>query len=161
MTGEQNPRPPVADSVTGVVLAGVALSFLVGALRMPRSTALWEWYGSPGVAPALLALALLIQAAILAVRGWRGQRRGQRVGLRVGERARSWGLGRVLLALAFCAGFVMLLGRVPFGLLVAALVFGMTVTFHGLDPIRAALLAGGTAVGVVLVFKRLFFVPLP
>ena len=152
--------PAPADTLAGTGLAALAGGFLSAALGIPSSTALWNWYDSPGLTPALLAGVLLVQAAVLLVRS-RGGRGVEDAGAGWVERARSWGAGRVLLALVFCVGFAVLMGRVPFGVLVAAFVFCMTLAFRGLDPLRAALLALGTAVGVTVVFGRLFFVPLP
>lgn len=139
------------------MLAG---GFLSGALRIPSGTPLWSWYDSPGLMPALLAIMLLFEAFVLMVRSWR--RSGGAVAVFGGvEQAQSWGMGRAVLALAFCVGFVALMGRMSFGLLVAVFVFGMALGFRALDPLRAALLAVATAVGVIVVFGKLFLVPLP
>lgn len=152
----------LADAVTALGLAGVGVAFLRGALAIPSRTALWAWYDSPGLTPALLASALLLQALVLLTRSL-GDRGGSGAGMPLGwlPRARSWGLPRVLLALVFCAVFVALMGRVPFGLLVGVWVFCMVLAFRGLDPVRGAAVAVGTATAVVLVFGRLLFVPLP
>ncbi len=160
MTEGRPTTASLADTAGAVVLAGVALGFLKAALDIPADTALWTWYDSPGLTPALLAGGLLLQSLVLLARSLLAPGRG--IGGTAGLRgARSWGAGRVLAALAFCVAFVALMGRVPFGVLVAALVFAVTVAFRGTDAPRAAVLAVLTAIGVVLVFGRLFFVPLP
>lgn len=160
MTGGRPTRASLADAAAAAGLAGVALGFLKAALDIPTPTALWAWYDSPGLTPALLSAGLLLQSLFLLARSLPGLGRGIR-GADGLEGARSWGAGRVLVALAFCVAFVALMGRLPFGVLVAALVFAMTVAFRGTDPPQAAVLAVLTAVAVVLVFGRLFFVPLP
>lgn len=174
-------RAGLADLVAGAAWAALAGAFFAGALRMPIETALWTWYKAPGLVPALLSAALLGQAAGLIVRGarrWRDARgaaglgEAASVGGAIGwgraagwrglrREAAGWGLGRVAVALAFAAGFVVAMGRLPFGVLIVLLVFGMTVAFRGASPARAALVAVITAAAVVLVFSRLFFVPLP
>ncbi len=148
------------DAVTGGALAALALAFLAGAVQIPGSSALWSWYDSPGLTPAILSVTLLAQALVLLVRGWpRGRR--ERPGAGWWRSAQAWGAGRLAGALAFCVAFVALMGRVPFALLVAMLVSGMASAFRGADLLRAVLLGAGTAVGVELVFGRAFFVPLP
>ncbi|MCS7235024.1 MAG: tripartite tricarboxylate transporter TctB family protein [Armatimonadota bacterium] len=150
---------PLADALTAVGLIGLGVGFLRGALRIPSASALWTWYDNPGLTPALLAMALLFQAAILLVRSLR---RARQVGLGWDlDKVHAWGVGRVGGALALCVAFVGLMGRVPFSLLVFAFVFGMTVAFRGADPLRAGVLAVLSAVAVVVVFGQLFFIPLP
>ncbi len=158
MGGAAGKTVAVADVLAGLALAAVGAGFLVASFRIPAASALWHWYDSPRLTPALLSGALLVQAATLLWRG-RGRLATELRGVRT--RVRAWGAHRVVLALAFCTGFVTLLGRVPFGYLVALVVFGMTVAFRGAGAGRAAVLAGVTAVAVQLVFGRLFFVPLP
>jgi hypothetical protein len=159
MGGAAGKTVAVADVLAGLALAAVGAGFLVASFRIPAASALWHWYDSPRLTPALLSGALLLQAATLLGRGRGRLDPGLRTRIRTG--LQKWGAGRVLLALAFCTGFVTLLGRLPFGYLVALVVFGMTLAFRGAGPGRAAVLAAVTAVAVQLVFGRLFFVPLP
>lgn len=169
---EAGASPPLAHQVGRASLADVAAAsgigllaiwFLAGALRMPFQTARWTWHDAPGFVPGVISTVLLAQAFVLAVRGlrrWRIARDTVRWrGLR--QELIHWGADRLALTLAFALAFVLLMGRLPFGVLTALWVFGMTVAFRGTTPWRAAAVAVATGVAVTLIFTRLFLVPLP
>lgn len=159
------PAPPksgtaAADIASGLSLGALSLAFLVGALRMPLYTVHWTWLNAPGLVPAVLSAVLLVQALFLTIRGMR-HLRARPNGTSWRAAAGQWGAGRVILTLALALAFALLMGRLPFVILVALFVFIMTMAFRGAGAWKAAASALITAVTVSWVFTRVFLVPLP
>lgn len=154
-------RQALSDIIVGSGIGALAMFFLVGALRMPHETARWTWLNAPGFVPAVIAGVLLLQALLLVIRGlWRLRASGPAwQGMRA-EAAR-WGADRFVLTLLFAVAFIILMGRVSFGVLTGVWLFAMIVAFRGTTPPKAALVAVVTAVAITWVFTRLFLVPLP
>jgi hypothetical protein len=153
----------LVDVAAGCGIGLLSALFLAGALQMPFQTLRWTWHDAPGFVPAVIAGVLLALALLLAGRGlrrWWLFRDGVRWrGLR--SEMASWGTGRLVLTLAFALAFVILMGRLPFGVLTTLWVFGMVLTFRGTTPLRAAAVAVVTGTAVFLIFTRAFLVPLP
>lgn len=157
-------RGALADVAAGAGMALLSLFFLINALRMPASSALWTWQNAPGLVPAAIGAVLLSLSTVLTARGLRSHRHSPTP---VGSLpawwsvATNWGAGRVLVALAFALVFILMMGRVPFGPLTAVFVFAMTLAFRGTTAAKAAIIGIATGITVTLVFTRLFLVPLP
>ncbi len=132
---------------------------LVGAWRMDRFEAMGATvYTAPGLVPGLFGLALLLLGAVLA---WRSRRAapGDLAPPLLNARV-SWVL---LLTLVYA---VVGVGRLPFGPATATFVAVFCWLFNDEAPAwrrlwQAALIGVATAVAVVLVFERLFYVRLP
>lgn len=154
-------RGALSDIIVGSGIGLLATFFLVGALQMPFQTARWTWLNAPGFVPAVIAGVLLLQALLLVIRGlWRLRGSGLAwQGMRT-EAAR-WGTDRLVLTLVFALVFVILMGRVSFGVLTGFWLFAMIMAFKGTSPLKAALVAVATAVTITLVFTHVFLVPLP
>lgn len=154
-------RQALTDVILGTGLGLLGTAFLCGALRMPFQTARWTWQDAPGFVPAVIAGVLVLQALALTGRGlWRLRSTSLAwKGLRA-EAAR-WGADRLALTLLFAVAYVLLLGRLPFGVLTGLWLFAMIAVFRGTTVLKAALVAVLCATAITLVFTRLFLVPLP
>jgi hypothetical protein len=150
-------RGGVGWMVLGLVIA-------LAAWRMERFESMGATlYSAPGMVPGLFGAVLVVLGGALAWRGWRGivpagestEGPGPLLNRRIG-----WML---LLALGYAA---LAVGRLPFWLATAAFVAAFCALFSEREDRRrrlaVALLAGAlTALGVVLVFERVFLVRLP
>jgi hypothetical protein len=108
----------------------------------------------------------MAMALVVAIRGWRRWRVGRRAmpwaGLR-GETT-AWGLPRLVWFLVVVAGFMFMLGRVPFWASASVFIIATILTTSG--DIAASLrpaLAGVAVVYVifVIIFQKLFGIGLP
>jgi hypothetical protein len=137
----------------------LGLAVVVGAWRMDRFEAMGATvYTAPGLVPGLFGLALLLLGAGLA---WRSRRAAP--GDVAPPLLNARVVGVLLLTLVYA---LMGIGHLPFGPVTALFVAVFCWWFNeGAAPLRrvamAALTGVATAVLVVLVFERLFYVRLP
>jgi len=168
----EEPLPPRVDLYVAAAFLALGIAIIALAAQMPTFyERLQQIYTAPGLVPALHGAII----ALLAI--WLGLRAVARGAFRHGpgatrERREGYSNARLavaaLLCLLFAAGMV---SRLPFWLATALFVFAFIVLFEWREraawaerakPLAAAAaVAAGTAVGVTLVFERLFLVRLP
>jgi hypothetical protein len=159
-------RSGLADLLGGLSIAAVSLGFAAASLRIPFSSPLWRWYTSPGVYPAAIAAATMAMALVVAVRGWKRWQAGRQAMAWAGfsgETAR-WGLHRLAWFLVIVAGFLLMLGRVPFWVSTSTFIIATILTTSGnaVGSLRPALVGVAVVYVIfVLIFQRLFGIGLP
>jgi putative tricarboxylic transport membrane protein len=128
---------------------------------------------APGVVPGLLGVVLALLGGAMALRSLAAGALRPRAGQSEAEvREARAALGRLLLCLALCLGYaVLLVGRVPFWLATGLFVLTFVVVFEWRrgDAARArlaklaaaGLLAGAAMLAIPYVFEHLFLVRLP
>jgi Tripartite tricarboxylate transporter TctB family len=150
-----------ADRLGGAVWMAFGLAVLVAAWRMDRFESMGaNLYSAPGLVPGLYGALMVVMGAVLS---WRSLKAGSAArGSDEPLLNRRVGL-MLLLSLAYAAVAV---SRLPFGPSTAVFVGSFCWLFDE-QPSRwrraskAALAGVLTAVGVVLVFERIFLVRLP
>jgi putative tricarboxylic transport membrane protein len=163
-----------ADLVTGVVLLILGIAVVVESYGMPRleERSINPWT-APGLVPGLLGIILAVLGGAMALRSLAaGALRARTARSETEAREARAALGRLLLCLALCLGYaVLLVGRVPFWLATGLFVLAFVVAFEWRreDAARARLakfaaagiLAGAAMLAIPYVFERLFLVRLP
>ena len=171
---EGDPRTaPRAELVQSAGWFALGLAVLIASLRMDRlESQNINPYTVPGLLPGLLGIAMMLLAALLALRSWR---RGGLAPVRERRGVDPAVVRRVALVLVLCVVFdVLLVGHgLPFWLAAALFVAVAIVTLQG--PQRAtlgqrlgvrdvvyAVVIGACAGGAItLVFQQIFLVRLP
>jgi hypothetical protein len=168
----EEPLPPRVDLYVAAVFLALGIAIVTLAAQMPTFyERLQQIYTAPGLVPALHGTIITLLAI------WLGLRAIARGAFRHGpdgakKRREGYSNFRLavaaLLCLVFAAGMV---SRLPFWLATALFVFAFIALFEWREgatwPERAkplaaaAAVAAGTAVGVTLVFEKLFLVRLP
>jgi len=151
------------DFYVGLIIIGVSLFVMVESWRMPRHLQDWPAYAAPGMVTGILGLGLLIMGIILTIRSVRRQglplafKRADIVAYLADPKTRRLGL-MFALSLIYC---IFLGRRLPYIVVTAVYLALVMITFRGIGPIKALIISLMVAIGVAVVFNRLFLVPLP
>ncbi len=167
----EEPLPPRWDLYIAAVFLCLGIAIIAGALAMPTFyDRLQQTYTAPGLVPSLYGAVV----ALLSV--WLGARALMRGALKPAPAAGAAREGysnfrlacAALLCLVFAVGMV---GRLPFWLATGLFVFAFIALFEWQEGVSwrrrlrplltGAAVAAGTAIGVTLVFEKLFLVRLP
>jgi hypothetical protein len=166
-----NPRADFHDALGWLALG---LAILCGSLTMDRLEAQGVTpYTVPGLLPGLLGIAMMLLGALLAVRSWRAGAFAPRAA--AAAPAEPGARGRLLLVLALCLGFgVVLVGHgLPFWLAAALFVTVAILTLQHAprraagrkltlrEMLVAAAIGLGAGLAITLVFQEIFLVRLP
>jgi len=151
------------DFYAGLIIIGVSLFVMVESWRMPRHLQDWPAYAAPGMVTGILGLGLLIMGIILTFRSVRRQglplafKRADIIAYLTDPKTRRLGL-MFALSLIYC----LFLGRrLPYFVVTTIYLALVMITFRGIGPIKALIISLMVAIGVAVVFNRLFLVPLP
>ena len=175
------------DFWSGLVLVLSALAFLAGCLRLPWRDTGYDWFGSPGFVPAILAGFLSLGGIRLMLRSRAGggfydslaampnpcacdapedaaesapRRRSDREPA-VPAWMRSEPL-RGALTVALCGAYVFLLmGRIPYIPATFLFLAGFILVFRGAGPVRTGVIGAAASVSIWFVFYKIFAVFLP
>ena len=154
---------------------------------MPWQDTQFEWYGAPGLVPAILAAILLFIGLILVMRSWKGngiykqsdssQSTEPQEGSKdvvtsddvqaVDNTKANYSFlkterNRVIAVLIISAVYVfLLLGRIPYVAATAIFIAGFIFIFRGAGWLKGAIVAILTSTAVWLVFDKIFAVVLP
>ncbi len=171
------------DFWSGLVLVLSAFAFLVGSLRLPWRDTGYDWFGSPGFVPAILAVFLLICGIRLMVRSHAGGEFYDRLaalsdpcacaapedaqetaGARTPE-GPAWMRSEALrgaLTVALCGAYVFLLmGRIPYIPATFLFLAGFILLFRGANLPRSGVIGAAASVSIWFVFYKIFAVFLP
>jgi hypothetical protein len=151
------------DFYAGLIIIGVSLFVMVESWRMPRHLQDWPAYAAPGMVTGILGLGLLIMGIILTFRSVRRQglplafKGADIIAYLTDPKTRRLGL-MFALSLIYC----LFLGRrLPYFVVTTIYLALVMITFRGIGPIKALIISLMVAIGVAVVFNRLFLVPLP
>jgi hypothetical protein len=160
-------RTTLADRIGGPLWVVLGAAIVVGAWRLERMEAQGvKWFGTPGLVPGLLGIAMALAGVALSLRAWRATQPGA-------ERADAPDLKGIGLTLLLCLAFAV--GLVGHGL-PFAVATGLYLFVHigvlqwrerraagqtGRGLAIAAAVAVGVAIVVPLVFEQIFLVRLP
>lgn len=169
----EEPLPPRWDLYIAAVFLCLGIAIIAGALAMPTFyERLQQTYTAPGLVPALHGAVVALLSVWLALRAiGRGALKPAAAGTG-GAAPEGYSNFRLGCAAALCLAFAVgMVGRIPFWLATALFVFAFIALFEWregvswrqrLRPLLAgAAVAAGTAIGVTLVFEKLFLVRLP
>ena len=174
------------DFWSGLVLVLSALAFLAASLRLPWRDTGYDWFGSPGFVPAILAGFLLLGGTRLMLRSRAGgafydslaampnpcacdapeaqgtaPRRGSEREPALPAWMRSEPL-RGALTVALCGAYVFLLmGRIPYIPATFLFLAGFILIFRGAGLPRSGVIGAAASVSIWFVFYKIFAVFLP
>jgi len=157
------------DFYTGLIIIVISLSVMVESWRMPRHIQDWPLYAAPGMVTGLLGLGFLAMGIILTIRSTR--RDGAPLAFKRSDISaylsdpKTHRLGLMfVLSLIYC----LLLGRrLPYMVVTTIYLFMVMLVFRGSGPVKfftifkLLIISFATAMGVAVVFNRLFIIPLP
>ena len=167
------------DFWSGLVLVLSALAFLAGSLRLPWRDTGYDWFGSPGFVPAILACFLSLCGIRLMLRSRAEDAFYDRLAATpnpcacdapeaTGEREPSlpaWMRSEPLrgaLTVALCGAYVFLLmGRIPYIPATFLFLAGFILVFRGAGPVRTGVIGAAASVSIWFVFYKIFAVFLP
>ena len=171
------------DFWSGLVLVLSALAFLAGSLRLPWRDTGYDWFGSPGFVPAILACFLSLCGIRLMLRSYAGGAFYDSLAASsnpcvcdtledaaesAGEREPAipaWMRSEALrgaLTVALCGAYVFLLmGRLPYIPATFLFLAGFILIFRGAGPLRAGVIGAAASVSIWFVFYKIFAVFLP
>jgi putative tricarboxylic transport membrane protein len=168
----EEPLPPRWDLYVAAAFLSLGIAVIAAALAMPTFyERLQQVYTAPGLVPALHGAVIALLSIWLALRA---VSRGALKAAPAAPEAPPEGYSnfRLTVAAALCLVYAVgLIGQTPFWLATGLFVLAFILLFEWqtgvswrsrLRPFLAALaVAAGTALGVTLVFERLFLVRLP
>ncbi len=171
------------DFWSGLVLVLSALAFLAESLRLPWRDTGYDWFGSPGFVPAILACFLSLCGIRLMLRSRAEGAFYDRLAAMpnpcacdapegtaesAGERepaVPAWMRYEPLrgaLTVALCGAYVFLLmGRLPYIPATFLFLAGFILIFRGAGPVRAGVIGAAASVSIWFVFYKIFAVFLP
>jgi hypothetical protein len=151
------------DFYSGLIIVAIGLFVVVESWRMPRHFQNWPIYAAPGIVTGLLGLGLLGMGIALTIRSIRRQgapltfKRSDIFSYLKDPKTHRLGL-MFALSLIYC----LFLGhRLPYIVVTATYLAIAMITFRGTRPMKALIISAMVAIGVALVFNRLFLIPLP
>ena len=169
------------DFWSGLVLVLSALAFLAGSLRLPWRDTGYDWFGSPGFVPAILAGFLSLCGIRLMLRSYdslaatpnpcacdapeNAAESAPRSGSEREPAVPAWMRSEPLrgaLTVALCGAYVFLLrGRIPYIPATFLFLAGFILIFRGAGLVRAGVIGAAASVSIWFVFYKIFAVFLP
>ncbi|MBP6331797.1 MAG: tripartite tricarboxylate transporter TctB family protein [Aminivibrio sp.] len=167
------------DLTSGIVLVLTGAAFFAGSLLLPWKDTGYDWFGAPGLVPAILALLLALCGLRLILRSRKEPDFYARLAAAGnpllcseeeednsgGETAHpAWMQKeepRAVLTVALCCAYVLLLGRAPYMAATAAFITGFILLFRGAGILKALFIGGTASVSIWFVFYKIFAVFLP
>ena len=150
-----------ADFFVSLLLIAFSLFIVIAGLFMPKYEN-WGYYAMPAMSPVFFGSVLFFMSLILFYRAL--VRKGYKLGLNA-EQVKKFRQDPTVRRFSVCLGLVVsyyfLLGTVNFVLLTTAFLFGNIAYFKGAKWWTNLIISSVTAVGVWLVFYKIFLVPLP
>ena len=168
------------DLTSGIALVLTGAAFFAGSLLLPWKDTGYDWFGAPGLVPAILAVLLALCGLRLILRSRKEPDFYAR--LAAGEKPllcpeddEEGSIGeetahpawmhregpRAVLTVALCCTYVLLLGRVPYMAATAAFITGFILLFRGAGILKALFIGGTASVSIWFVFYKIFAVFLP
>jgi Co/Zn/Cd efflux system component len=151
------------DFYSGLIIIAISLFVVVESWRMPRYFQGWPIYAAPGIVTGLLGLGLWGMGITLTIRSIRRQgtplafKRSDILSYLKDPKTHRLGL-MFALSLIYC----LFLGHRLLYIVVTAIYLAIAmITFRGTSPFKAIMISLMVAIGVALVFNRLFLIPLP
>ena len=167
------------DLTSGIALVLTGAAFFAGSLLLPWKDTGYDWFGAPGLVPAILALLLALCGLRLILRSRKEPDFYARLAAAGnpllcseeeednsgGETAHpAWMQKeepRAVLTVALCCAYVLLLGRAPYMAATAAFITGFILLFRGAGILKALFIGGTASVSIWFVFYKIFAVFLP
>ncbi|MBL3540638.1 tripartite tricarboxylate transporter TctB family protein [Aminivibrio sp.] len=168
------------DLTSGIALVLTGGAFFAGSLLLPWKDTGYNWFGAPGLVPAILALLLALCGLRLILRSRKEPDFYTRLAaaaplLLCPEEDEEDGSGaekahpawmqregpRAVLTVTLCCAYVLLLGRVPYMAATAAFITGFILLFRGAGILKALFIGGAASVSIWFVFYKIFAVFLP
>jgi ABC-type xylose transport system permease subunit len=147
---------PMKDRISALVFIALGIFFLIGALRMPRTTEYGK-YGAPGIVPAFFSIMVVLLCFIMLVRKQRSNSESSSTPAEV-KRAEN---RRLLLASAMFLAYVFLLGKINFIVLTSVFLSVTSMVFLRKRFILTVTISVAVTVGIYYLFSRVFLLPLP
>jgi len=152
------------DFITSLVIMGVSIYTAVSAYGLyikSRSA----FYASPGFLPTIIAGALFLLAVNLLLQSLNKSSVKEllhRIREAMPRGLKSVRVKNTVIGLAFFAMYIFVLLRfLPFWLASILLLFGCFIYLKAAKPVKSAVIAVLSAVGIVLLFQVIFRVPMP
>lgn len=147
-----------ADFLTGIFLIILSIFFIIEAFKMPVDPA-YGIYAFPGITPIFLASILLILSIYLVIRS--------KVNLI--EILRNMSINKMrnkefqnlILAGILMLIYVFLLKKIPFYILTFLFIFVFSYIFYRKKPIFLLILSGVVTFAIIMLFSKLFLIPMP
>jgi len=168
------------DLTSGIVLVLTGAAFFAGSLLLPWKDTGYDWFGAPGLVPAILAALLVLCGLRLILRSRKepdfyARLAAAETPLLCSEEDEEDVSGegtahpawmhregpRAVLTVALCCAYVLLLGRVPYMAATAAFITGFILLFRGAGILKALFIGGAASVSIWFVFYKIFAVFLP
>lgn len=161
--GVPKDKPHRSDFFGGLIICLVSLFFIISSLRMPWKHLNWSQHSAPGLVPMVLAISLLVMGGYQVLRSLLGRPRAQASGSpdAPAPEERRQSRFQMLVTMLLSAGYVVALGKVPYAVATFAFLLAFVLIFGQYRPLRALLYAAAVTACVVIVFQRLFLIPLP
>ncbi|MEA4952243.1 MAG: tripartite tricarboxylate transporter TctB family protein [Aminivibrio sp.] len=168
------------DLTSGIVLVLTGAAFFAGSLLLPWKDTGYDWFGAPGLVPAILAALLVLCGLRLILRSRKEPDFYARLSAAEtpllcsdedeedvsgeGTAHPAWMHRegpRAVLTVTLCCAYVLLLGRVPYMAATAAFITGFILLFRGAGILKALFIGGAASVSIWFVFYKIFAVFLP
>jgi len=172
------------DFISGMVLLLTGTAFFAGSLFLPWKDTGYDWFGAPGLVPAILAVLLALCGLRLIIRSRKERdfyvrlaagapcfcaeedEEEQAAGEEPAEDAPrpAWmdrEAPRAVIAAGLCCAYILLLGRIPYMAATAAFITAFILLFRGAGVLKSLCIGGAASVSIWFVFYRIFAVFLP
>ncbi|MEN2984661.1 MAG: tripartite tricarboxylate transporter TctB family protein [Dictyoglomaceae bacterium] len=149
-----------ADFITGITLCIISIFFIIGALRMPIDPA-FGIYGHPGLSPIFFSVMLFILSFYLILRSKIKLSDIKKIiNFRI-EFEKRRDIKNLITALFFIILYIFLLKRIPFFILTFGFIFLFSYFFYKRKPILLSIISLIATLIIIMIFSRLFFIPMP
>jgi len=147
-----------ADFLTGIFLIILSIFFIVEAFKMPVDPA-YGIYAFPGITPIFLASILLILSIYLVIRSkvnFIEILRDMSINKMRNKEFQNLILSGILMLI-----YVFLLKKIPFYILTSLFIFAFSYIFYRKKPIFLLILSGVVTFAIIMLFSKLFLIPMP
>lgn len=149
-----------ADFITGLILCILSIFFIIGALRMPIDPA-FGIYGHPGLSPIFFSTMLFILSFYLIIRSkTKFSDIIKSLNSLKGIRERS-DIKNLVTALLFIIIYIFLLRKIPYFILTSIFIFLFSYFFYKRKPILLSIISVIATLIIIILFSKLFFIPMP
>ncbi len=167
------------DFTSGMVLLLTGTAFFAGSLFLPWKDTGYDWFGAPGLVPAILAVLLALCGLRLVIRSRKEHDFYARLTAAAPcfcaeedeqeqaaeEKGRpAWmerEAPRAVIAAGLCCAYILLLGRMPYMAATAAFITAFILLFRGAGVLKSLCIGGAASVSIWFVFYKIFAVFLP
>lgn len=149
-----------ADFITGIILCIISIFFIVEALKMPEDPA-FGIYGHPGLSPIFFASMLFILSFYLILRSKIKFSEIKNDIILLKNFKFSKEIKNLIIAISFIIIYVSFLRKVSFFILTFLFIFLFSFFYYRKKPHILLIISLVATTIIILVFSRLFFIPMP